>query len=851
MTGRLGGFLFIFFFSFQTHALEFNEDELILRSGKNQDLAADEGYLYLSLESHDIFADVILDRVGSGKALKFEDVQQGSNHALIKLKAGTYYWKVFKYFSLKERVQFKFKEDEYHFEVKPGIINYPGTWIVDIERVDRRRASISLKNENKFSYESFYYQRSLKKHLPDHDLVYQGVTEDMYAKHLLELKQKKSFTDDEKLYYAAGNLDNVSISFFDVTQGVKEQNETYPQLKAYLENDRQSTGEINPKGTFILLNSRQQSNDVIELMDLKSFQSYVLFKRQLPDHVFITNLQWIDNNTFLYELESSEKSYMYAVHLSFDGNNQLVGADQVDFPANGIIVDRLIDQENHLLMASRGVKATRKFKLGLYKVDTTDAETMRNTLWKKYSKYKKFDIAADWLTDQSGEVRFLVEPEYDKKAEQFIAHFWFLPEKNGKKWTKIKSSQFDENVPWPILISEDEAFFYAITDNFGDKHAIHKFSTADYSHLGEFYTNTEYDIQGLKIDPSTQLLVGYVAVVDGLHKTFYFEEGNDAIKNLREKNPNLELHIAQRSLSSNNMLVFGTSRDSKGSWYLHNRESEKTVKLLDENAGYERLPKGVSHNLKITTEDGIAIEGYLVTPVNNENAPLVVVPHGGPIGVRDYAYNDEMQHFFAANGIATLKVNYRGSGGFGKEFEELGNQQWGEKIESDIHAMVQQAVQDHKLNDKKICAMGSSYGGYSAVMLTLLYPNTYQCAVSLAGVMDLPLLFMSNEFSRSEKTQEKLAEKIGDPKTDLQALVNKSPFYNVEKLSKPIKLFHGRYDSRVTMEHALRMQQAFTILGLDGSLTVLQNEGHSMRLMNSNIYYLAESLSFIKDKLSL
>ena len=64
----------------------------------------------------------------------------------------------------------------------------------------------------------------------------------------------------------------------------------------------------------------------------------------------------------------------------------------------------------------------------------------------------------------------------------------------------------------------------------------------------------------------------------------------------------------------------------------------------------------------------------------NQKAPLIVIPHGGPIGIRDYAYETDIQHFYASQGFATLKINYRGSGGFGKKLKESGNLQWGEKL---------------------------------------------------------------------------------------------------------------------------------------------------------------------------
>jgi dipeptidyl aminopeptidase/acylaminoacyl peptidase len=299
------------------------------------------------------------------------------------------------------------------------------------------------------------------------------------------------------------------------------------------------------------------------------------------------------------------------------------------------------------------------------------------------------------------------------------------------------------------------------------------------------------------------------------------------------------------------VLVYGTNEYSKGSWSIYNTETETIDKLFELNPDYNKLEKGHFHNVKIKSKDNMDIEGFLVTPnkKNGENYPLVVIPHGGPIGVRDYAYNSDVQHFFASQGIATLKVNYRGSGGYGKKFEESGKGQWGDKIESDINQMVDHVLKNYDLSESKICAMGSSYGGYSAVMLSILYPDRYKCSVSLAGVMDLPLMFTSSDFRHNEKVIEDFKNIVGDPSKDQQILLAKSPAYLADKINAPILLFHGAKDKRVTLEHSRRMKEVLDLKNKDSELIVFTNEGHSFNDLESEIVYIARALDFIKKSL--
>lgn len=840
--------------SYQVHALKFNEKELIVLHGSEEGLAADEGYLYLSVDSENHFTTVILDRVGSGKRLRFTDMVDGENHALIQLEAGTYYWKSIRGYLLFGLSWFHFDEDEFFFEVKPGVVNYPGTWQSNFKITGFLQGYLSLKATNKASIEWPYFKRHYRQFTDNKPFEYSGHTVDRYNLHLEGMVEKYGFKARHKIDYQNTVQKDLPIQYFDIDEGVELQTKQFPLLSEYLNNDAQISGEINPKGEWILLSSRQTKDTVIEVVNIKTLKSYVVFKENLPARVRVRNLQWIDDDSFLYDLDYESYSFSQVLHLDINKNKELVGAKVVEMPIAGSVLSPLVNQPNHMLFVNYKLsEVARKNINGVYLVDTSTDKTVKKSFKKNLGKTKKFKRVIHWLTDSSGAVRSAIDVEYDKKEEQVLYHHWFLPDKNTDDWVKIITTVADDDIPLPAKLSDDETFFYAFSDEYGDKKSVHKYSVKDYAYIEPFFEDPEVDINTLIEDPSTHRIIGYTHMENGLMQRKFFDEKNDRIKVLREKNPAMQLYVQQHLEAAGLMLIYGTTQFSKGAWYLYQQKGDQIIKLLDESPAYEKLPKGDNFSLKKTAEDGVEIEGYLVVPSlrGKEKPPLVVIPHGGPIGVRDTANNDEMQHFFAAKGIATLKVNYRGSGGYGKAFKAMGNQQWGEKIEADIHSMVLHAAKTHDLNLKKVCAMGGSYGGYSAVMLTLLYPEVYQCAVSLHGVMDLPLLFANKSLFKDDDFYAELAEIVGDPQNDLNRLLNKSPFYLAEKITKPIKLFHGVKDDRVTLEHSFRMQQMFTILKMDADLTILMNEGHSMKHLNSNIFYVAESLKFIDKHLNL
>ena len=96
-----------------------------------------------------------------------------------------------------------------------------------------------------------------------------------------------------------------------------------------------------------------------------------------------------------------------------------------------------------------------------------------------------------------------------------------------------------------------------------------------------------------------------------------------------------------------------------------------------------------SKRIVTNAADGISIESYLTLPYQAKSPyPLVVMPHGGPIGIRDALRFDPEVQLLANRGYAVLRVNYRGSGGMGKSFEQAGFGAWGKQIEGDVQSAI-------------------------------------------------------------------------------------------------------------------------------------------------------------------
>ena len=834
------GFI-VLFYSTGLYALQFNTNETIILKGKNEKLSDNEGYLYLSIDSQTGFKYFTIWHVNGGKPLRFDDVSSGKNHALIKLKAGDYYWVRFKvgnYF-------YDFKRTQFPFKIEPGVINYPGTWNFAFKS-NNNIGTLFINSTNNFSTE----YKSLKKHhhalTNDYQFKFQGDVPDHFSQYFhdaLTANSDYGINKSKALQYTAS-----TVIEYDKKEGIKKETEKFENIEKYFKDGNQSIGKLNPSGQFLLYSAVEGEYTRIKVLNLQSFESFVIYKEKIPQHSYIEDMQWIDEDSIYYRIKLKKDALNLVAHLAID-NNVISTAHHLVIPSHGKLVDSLLQQDNFIYFGNDS-NFFRK-KRGLYKIDTSSDRTIKKTLKKHYSKLKKLKGSVYWLTDNESEVRFVIVLNTYKYNSDATIEYWYLPNKESKKWVKIKSYNSSEDLVIPDMLSMDGKYFYVITDKFGDKKSIHKYSTSDLSHQGVFYENSDLSVEGVLTDPSSGEIVGIKYVENGFYKFKYFQTNNDLLKSIRAKNPNLPLFSIHHNQASNSILLLGLNAYTKGSWYLYRTLSGEIFKLFDEDSEYNKLEKGFFHTLKIKSLDDLDIEGYLVMPEKSKHSkvPLIVIPHGGPIGVRDYAYETDMQHFYASQGFATLKINYRGSSGYGKKFKESGNLQWGKKIEIDINTMVNHVIDKYQVNANKICSMGASYGGYSAIMLTILYPDRYKCAVSLAGVMDIPLMFTTSDFKNNEESLKSFTEIVGDIETNRQELINKSPVYLTDKIHRPIMMFHGISDRRVTIEHSLRMKEIMDIAQLSSELIILNNEGHSLNNKESEIIYIARSLQFIQKQL--
>ena len=231
--------------------------------------------------------------------------------------------------------------------------------------------------------------------------------------------------------------------------------------------------------------------------------------------------------------------------------------------------------------------------------------------------------------------------------------------------------------------------------------------------------------------------------------------------------------IGVEPADGNKIIVSVYSDSNPGELYLYDRGTGKARFLMQGRAWLDPKKMASVKPFSFASRDGRTLYGYLTLPKgsNGKKLPLIVNPHGGPIGPRDnWRFSGETQ-LFANRGYAVLQVNFRGSGGYGREFRDAGHRQWAQGIQNDILDATHWAIDKGYADKDRICIYGGSFGGYSALMAPIREPGLFKCAVGYVGVYDLGMLYEKGDIPQRESGLRYLRRTIGTDKAERMEIV--------------------------------------------------------------------------------
>ena len=430
-------------------------------------------------------------------------------------------------------------------------------------------------------------------------------------------------------------------------------------------------------------------------------------------------------------------------------------------------------------------------------------------------------FTAEWLVDEAGArvVRSDFEP---------TKHVTDILYKDGASWRRLYKVTDCDGMR-PVGFTKDRSAITALGRACGEDRGKVWSIPLDGTPMTPLFEDPALDVEGVHLDPIDGTVIGIALGGPDRPTRWVDPQFDKRLKGLHKSFGARWVTPVSRS-ASGERIVARVQDDLHPPIYYLVDFAAKSADVLNE--AYPLLvgvQLGTVRDFSYEARDRYALTGYLTVPpgVEEKNLPLVVMPHGGP-EARDQPGFDWLAQFLASRGYAVLQPQFRGSTGLGKAHADAGRHQWGLRMQDDITDGVIALVDKGIADPKRVCIVGWSYGGYAALAGVTFTPSLYACAVSIAGISDLPTLVASESRNEGRESDSFVAwrDHIGAP-TDAQVIA-RSPARFAGAVRAPVLLIHGVDDTVVPISQSRHMARALKASPAPSELIELPGEDHWM-----------------------
>lgn len=620
-------------------------------------------------------------------------------------------------------------------------------------------------------------------------------------------------------------------------------------IKDFVGHPAYGTARISPGGDYLAVTVDNGDQDILTI--LRTSDLKIVKVNQLPDKKSVGQFTWISPERLMFNAVKKMGGYAlpfslgewYAVNADgsqavpviFRGTRDATQRGKAVGFESYSLLDTLKDDDRNVIMQARYPRSDEGAGTEVVRVDTV---TGRRTSLGRAPK-SNCSIALD----AAKEPRFAVcssnrdeSGEYDERTE--------LYRRDGQTWTLINASK-TEGKHLSVERTSANGTVYATQDDGKAPAAVGTLNTS----TGEFqqlFVDPVAEISRLIWSTDQTTVIGAVT-----------EAGAPKVTMIDESHPDAELYASLANAFDGQMVDFSSytedgrkilisvySDSNPGELYLYDRDTGKARFLMSRMGQLDKVKLATIRPFSFTSRDGRQIHAFLTLPNGSDgkNLPLIVNPHGGPIGPRDdWRFNPEAQ-LFASRGYATVQVNYRGSGGYGKAFQDAGHQQWAEGIQNDILDATHWAIDNGYADRNRICIYGGSFGGYSSLMAPIREPGLFKCTFGYVGVYDVDMMFKKGDISESNFGQRYLRRTHG---TDPKSWAESSPARRAAEVKIPVYLAAGARDVRTPPEQTELMNKALIAAGNKPEGMIIQpGEMHGFYGEEARINLYTEMLRF-------
>ncbi|CEO17421.1 Prolyl tripeptidyl peptidase precursor [Rickettsia monacensis] len=466
-------------------------------------------------------------------------------------------------------------------------------------------------------------------------------------------------------------------------------------------------------------------------------------------------------------------------------------------------------------------------------------DTLEKELVLKNEKFTSFII------DNNLQIRYAAAPDKDGGTEYY--------ELKNDKWKLFTKISMEDSANTSILgFDASDEILYMVDGRNRNTSALKAITLINGKEeiLAE---DAKADIGLFTVHPTKQAPQAVSIDYDRVSYKILDTDIEDDVKYLQALDRG-DLIINSRTLDDKTWIVSYDSDNAPVKYYKYDRANKKAEFLFTNRKELEQYNLAKMIPVIIKSRDGLNLVSYITFPndvkldennIPDRKVPLILNIHGGP-WVRDsWGYDPEHQ-WLANRGYAVLTVNYRGSKGFGKDFVNASNLEWGRKMHYDLLDGVNWAVKNNITDPDKICIMGGSYGGYATLVGLTMTPDVFACGVDVVGPSNLLTLIKSVP-PYWEPALNEFKKRIGpwNNEKDIEFLNERSPLTFVDNIKKPLFIAQGANDPRVKQTESDQIVNSMKAKHIPVVYALYKDEGHGFAKPGNRISYYALAEQFL------
>lgn len=621
-------------------------------------------------------------------------------------------------------------------------------------------------------------------------------------------------------------------------------------LTEFLKPDRLETIKISPTGEYYA--ATLPLEDRTALVVLRRSDKEVTAKVSGRRHSVVGDFWWANDGRIVVamaeKLGSRDEPYrtgeLHAINADGSKPKLLVSPWGVDAagtaairisgiePRAAFLIDDLPNDDRNVLIGMSTFDAnplTQVYKLDIYN------GSLRRVASAPIRR-------ARFATDSQGGVRFARGAGNDNISKLYYR------ENNEAAWRLMNDEAQTHRVEVPLGFSADGLTAYLQTEHPQGPDAIVAVDLAS-GNRKEVLRDATVDPHAILHQHDGVAPVGALFTSDRTRSRFFDPASPTArlYRSLEKAFPDLAVAITSATRDGRLLLVHAWSDRNVGDFYLFDTVEKRADRVFSQREWFHPAAMAPSREVKLKARDGLALHGYLTVPPDAaaEPLPLVVMPHGGPFGIFDDWSFDTDAQLLAQSGYAVLRLNFRGSGNYGRAFLQAGARQWGGNMQHDLTDATRWTIEQKIADPQRICIYGASYGAYAALMGAAMEPALYRCAVGYVGVYDLPSMH-KDDAGVSRWMETWANEWVGERST----LASRSPVNLADRIKVPVFLAAGGEDERAPISHSKKMEKALKAAGTPVETLYFSSEGHGFYTEPHRREYYARLLAFLARHLN-